>query len=253
MRSGVHYDHLASLQLPHHSFTESRQASSPKLVPSSRMEWGRSGNGTAVSLPLTQPLSKGLEQLSSSHHALEVSAESQRVTLFKTAPLDPKTTSIKGMITPTESEASSSQQAAESIRKLYNLTFTESQKAKNEKAMAEEKERDEQKEEASVTEGKEAAATVQGYGPFLSLRKSFKISPRSNRHGESKKQISRSQKSPDLPHYGSNPPTRRKTVSGLKIERPKFYLRDILPVLQEKNKLKEQVHLLESEVESLKR
>ena len=241
------YDHLASLQIPHHSLTGSQQASAPKLVPSSTTEWEHSGNGTALSLQLTPPLSHGLEQLSSSHRALEVSVESQKVTLFKTPPLDPQTTSIKGTMKPLESEASSSQQAAASIRKLYDLTFTDSQKAKNEKVAAAGEEREEEE-----SRNDEEAATA-GSGPFLSLRKSFKISPRGTRHGESKKEVSKSEKSPDLPHYGSNPLTRRKTVGGHKIERPKFYLRDILPVLQEKNKLKEQIHQLEYEVESLKR
>ena len=188
-----------------------------------------------------------------SHHALEVCIGSHKVTSCKTSPLDPQTTSAKGTVAQSDSlnGFSSSQQAAESIRKLYSLTFKDSQKAQNGKSKQERE--TEKGEEREAGEVKEEAATV-GSSPFQSLRKSFKMSPKRRGRGESRKRSALSESSSESPQHRSNPILRRKTISGARmLEKPKFYLRDLLPIFQERNKLKEQVHLLECEVESLKR
>ena len=179
-------------------------------------------------------------------------AGSHKVTSSKTNPLHPQTTSAKGTITPTDSTngVSPSQQAVESIRRLYTLTFQDRQKAQNDKLKLEGETEEEGKREAGAA--KEEAVTV-GSSPFQSLRKSFKMSPKRRVHGESRKRSALSESSSESPRRGSNPIVRRKTVSGGRLEKPKFYLRDLLPLLQERNELKEQVHLLECEVESLKR
>ena len=202
--------------------------------------------------PLSTPsLSHGPDASSShhlSHHALEVLVQDNKLITFKTDPLDPETTSAKGSIKPANGKGvSATQQAAESIKKLYDLTFTESQKEENQRLM-EMKEKLEEEEETDSPTKEEAVSAPSG--PFLSFRKSFKMS---QRHRESRKRCAKSEGSPELPHVRSNPPSRRKTIAGGKIEKPKFYLRDILPVLKERNQLKEQVHLLEDEVASLKR
>ena len=231
---------------------------------------GHHDDAAAVQCTLTVPPSTRRlpEELSiaSGHHALEISVNSQKVTMIKSGPLNPQLTSVKGTIEPAESGGgdsggaggvSPSQQAADSIRKLYDLTFVDGgpqtvKKERNTAAAEEEEEEDDGKEGTEEQDERDTASLVKkkeettkvGTSPFQSFRKSFKLSPR---HKTSKPEAS-----PELLHYG-NSPLRRKTFGGAKVERPKFYLRDILPVLQEKNKLKEQVHLLECEIESLKR
>ena len=60
------------------------------------------------------------------------------MTTFKTDPLHPETTTAKGSIKPTNGKGvSASQQAAESIKKLYDLTFTESEKIENQRRVEE--------------------------------------------------------------------------------------------------------------------
>ena len=214
-----------------------------------RQEFSLKSKSAPVS-PISTPslLSRG-PYASHSHHALEVSLQDNKVTTFKTDPLSPETTSAKGDIEPTSGTgASTSQQAAESIKKLYDLTFTESEKEENQ-WLLEVKEKLEGEEEVDSPVGEKEEADTTSSGPFLSFRKSFKTS---QRHRESRKRCAKSEGSPELPRVASNPPSRRKTIAGGKIEKPKFYLRDILPVLKERNQLKEQVHLLEDEVASLK-
>jgi hypothetical protein len=145
---------------------------------------------------------------------------------------------------------SASQQAAESIKKLYDLTFTESEKEENQRLVEVKEEKLEGEEEVDCSVKEKEVEETTTSGPFLNFRKSFKVS---QRHRESRKRCAKSEGSPELPRVASNPPSRRKIVAGGKIEKPKFYLRDILPVLKERNQLKEQVHLLEDEVASLKR
>ena len=129
------------------------------------------------------------------------------------------------------------------MKKLYGLTFTTNQKEGNqgqlEAKKPSKKEEEIDKEEATTTSD-----------PYLGLRKPFKVS---HRHRELRKRCAKSEGSSELPRISSNQPSKRKTMAGGKQEKPKFYLQDILPVLKERNQLKEQVHLLEDEVASLKR
>ena len=249
LKSGLDYDHLPSIASP----AKPPTLSSPALQPSYSDNSSSSSRKKQVSSSSkSAPLSTRGPDASSSHHhqhAWEVSAQTHQLTSFKTVPLDPQTTSAKGTIKPANScsGVSPTQQAAESIKKLYDLTFTESEKEENQKLL--EAEGILRKEEEVDSPVKEEEVTTPS-GPFLSFRKSFKISPK---HRESRKRSARSEGSPELPHIGSSSSSRRKTIAGGKIEKPKFYLRDILPVLKEKNQLKEQVHLLEDEVASLKR
>ena len=251
LRSRLDYSQASSLPL--HMLSNLQHKSDPKVVPSSRKKRGPTLEQTAASSLFTSRRSHTAEASSHSHHALEVSVGSQRVTSFKTTPLDPQTTSVKGTITPKDSGhgVSPSQQAAESIRKLYDLTFSETPRVHDVKITVE-KEADGEEEGERETAGAAANEdTVVESSPFLSLRRSFKISPKRNE--QKKRRSAIIERSPELPQHGSDSLARRKTVSGVRVEKPKFYLRDILPVLQERNKLKERVHLLECEVESLKR
>ena len=249
LRSGLDYDQLPPPSKPTTvtSLTLHPSGHNNTSSSSSRKRQAFSSKSAPVSPISTPSLSHG-PYASHSHHALEVSLHDNKVTTFKTDPLNPETTTARGSIRPINGKGvSASQQAAESIKKLYDLTFTESGKEENQR-MLEEKEKLEGEEEADSPVKEETDTTPSG--PFLSFRKSFKAS---QRHRESRKRCAKSEGSPELPHVASNPPSRRKTIAGGKIEKPKFYLRDILPVLKERNQLKEQVHLLEDEVASLKR
>lgn len=256
LRSGLDYDQLPPIApaakpstLSSLNLQTSTQSNTSSL--SSRKLQEFASKSAPVS-PLSTPShSHGSGALSShhfSHHALEVSLQDNKVTSFKTDPLNPEITSAKGSIKPASGGGIlATQQAAESIKKLYDLTFTESQKEESQRLL-EAKEKPEEEEEIDSSVKEEAVAAPSG--PFMSFRKSFKMS---QRHRELRKRSAKSEGSPELPHVASNPSSRRKTIAGGKVEKPKFYLRDILPVLKERNQLKEQVHLLEDEVASLKR
>ena len=255
LRSGLDYDQLPLVVPPAKPTTlssltlqSSAQSSTSSLSLRKQQEF--SSKSAPVSPISTPSLSHGPYTSSShhlSHHALEVSLQDNKVTTFKTDPLDPETTSAKGSIKPANGTGvSASQQAAESIKKLYDLTFTESEKIENQRLLEAKEKLEVEEIDSPVKEERDMTSSV----PFLSFRKSFKTS---QRHRESRKHCAKSEGSPELPHVASNPPSRRKTIAGGKIEKPKFYLRDILPVLKERNQLKEQVHLLEDEVASLKR
>ena len=185
-----------------------------------------------------------------SHRALEVQSIASRhqLTSFKTEPLDPQKSSLTAA-RRVESGVSSTMFAAQSIKKLYDLTFEGGKKVKERPSELEERREDPSMKEAKAkakvhSERRDGPSTAES-GTFSSLHKL------STRRGGLRQRSSKLDDSPDLPR--SNPPARRTTLSGSKVEKPNFYLRDILPVLQERNKLKEKVHLLECEVDSLKR
>ena len=245
LKSGLNYDRLPSIALPATAPSLSSPAHQLSCAntssPPSRKKQVSSSSKSAPVSPVSTP---------SHHHALKVSAQDHQLTSFKTDPLDPQTTNAKGVfeLANSSSSTSSSRQATESIKKLYDLTFTESQKEDYQKLL--DLETLEEEETESLLKEEEEVTTSPG--SFLSFRKSFKMSPKRRR--ESRKHCAKPEGgSPELPHLGSNSSSRRKTTAGSKIEKPRFYLRDILPVLKEKNELKEQVHLLEDEVASLKR
>ena len=257
LRSGLDYDHLPSVAPPAKPTTLSSLSLQPSELDNTslslRNERQQFSSKSAPVSPASTPslsVSHGHHASSSHHHALEVSLHDNKVTTFKTDPLHPETTTAKGSVKPTNGKGvSASQQAAESIKKLYDLTFTESEKVENQRRVEEKEKKLEGEEEVDYPENEKKETDTTTSGPFLSFRKSFKMS---QRHRESRKRCAKSEGSPELPHVASNP-SRRRTIAGGKIEKPKFYLRDILPVLKERNQLKEQVHLLEDEVASLKR
>ena len=248
LKSRLDKDQWSSLQIPQITVSDLSHKSDPKAIPLSGTKHESTFHHTAATRSLNH---SSLFEGPNSHHALEVCVGSHKVTSCKTSPLDPQTTSAKGTIAQADNGFSSSQQAAESIRRLYSLTFKDSQKGQNGELKQEGETEKISEREAGVA--KEEAAAV-GSSPFQSLRKSFKTSPKRRERDGSRKRSALSESSSESPRHRSNPIVRRKTVSGARMaEKPKFYLRDILPILQERNKLKEQVHLLECEVESLKR
>lgn len=248
LKSGRQYDQIS---LPAISLLEPPTQGSPPSSsysiasshsPRSKLEPTKEESTTAsplLSLPLIC-----VPKASTSHHALEVSVAKQQLSSFKTPPLNPQATSAKGVVIPkSNTVSSSSQQAAESIKKLYNLTFTDVQKAQNAKQLEAEEEKKEDKNKTAVKEETSKSS-------FSSFRRSFKLSPKGSKHGQ---QSTRPESSPKSAQNESKSPSRRKTISSSRPEKPKFFLQDILPVLQEKNQLKEQVHLLEDQIESLQR
>ena len=131
--------------------------------------------------------------------------------------------------------------AASSIRKLASLTFTESWKLQQQQQQR-------QNEAPAVKKVERKSASPKG-SPKLKRSEPHPIPKSTGLHP-----IPKNPKFKTLPLKSENAPVEKKNARRFTIseslDTPKFYTQDLLPLLMERNSLKERVLRLEDELES---